>query len=416
MKKKKLKLSDTAGESHVIKSTSPPQHETRLDAYSDILIAKTAALANEVMEDTDNKLSSALNDIFNKKFESCWEELKRTESDKISRVKKNFVHEIASDAYNMMSYTVPKTIGAPIPPINDVIKFVFYTHYFNTEHLSDSERASMQRSAEYKHKLLMDASGPMIYSNVLSVEHLPKGTRYSPEIYTCEVLCDQYLPRVGIILGAQEKTNELKPVLLNVLITRALLLVKNILRQLTYSLPSEAFISWRTLFELEYIILALTSYSNELSELYSIFGEFAFLDDEGDEEKWEECKRYAEHFNAKNTPAFRNYGWILAINKELNPSLKSLVKICNDEERYQAFKDASKFTHVSSRSFKTDQNTVYRFIIGQLGLSMDNLDRAITSLFKQYDLQIPNESEFPFNLARKRFDKVQNEFWKWHLK
>ncbi len=199
--------------------------------------------------------------------------------------------------------------------------------------------------------------------------------------------------------------------------------VKNILAQLTQSFPSEAIISWRTLFEIEYKILALIKYDAVLSRYYQKFSEYSFLDEDSDERLWKGFEDEAKTFNKKTSDfGFRNYGWILVIKDqgELKPNLKSLLKIAkyNDydhEQRYGSYQDACQFSH--SNAFTLDvmnrKDKQYAFVISNLFISIQNLKNAWVTFLNQFNIPLGEEQIEQLNTL---FEKYKETCWAFKAK
>jgi hypothetical protein len=264
--------------------------------------------------------------------------------------------------------------------------------------MTDEERATLQKDEKYKESV-REAIKSTLKKEATGLQYRSLASKYSPEIYTCDFLCDIFLNRLIPLQNSlpehiQNDNREcLRFETIRQLLENSFGLLKSVLQQLTYSLPAQTIIAWRALFELEYILLVLTRYDAVLAYNYKEFGKFSNLDEDSDEKLKDRFQQYADTFNnGKKDISFRNYGWILTINGDnLTPSLKTLLKLANQEERYQAYKDASSFVHTNSISLNIDGHRLYVFLIKQIFNTLQNLENVFFTFMEDYKLALNDE-------------------------
>ena len=345
-----------------------------------------------------NKIMKHLEQLFDTEFDRCWEILKHTQPKKIRKVKRNFAFELSAKIFGYCVAKFTLEYKMIIPTVESMVNYVFHYHYFYTNTLSDSERASLQNNEEYK-KRVQDYISHLFLQKAHSLKPNSSATIYNPEIYTCDLLCDFFIKKAqSLNISLTNEDEKLRFTTLRNLFLRAFGYVKSILTLLTQSFPAEAITTWRTLFEIEYTILVLIKYGSVLSKYYHKFGEFSFLDEDSDEQALTEYERFAKEFNQKPyLSGFRNYGWILTEKHEeqLKPNLKSLLKIAkfneyDHEDRYQAYKDASKFSHSNAVTINISHDNYgsYAFVITNLLISIQNLKYAFIKFLDQYSVTL----------------------------
>lgn len=355
-------------------------------------------------------------------FDQEWEILQQTQSDKLKKVKQQFVKSVSNDIYKQCwekfarySTQLPATI------VSDIVNYVFHYHFLLTSCLNDADRAFCQKNDQYKADVVKHVLEVVIRKNIYGLKPNSSATVYNPEIYTCDFLCDFFVKKVmSLSLSLSNEDEKLRFTTLQKLFLLAFRYVKSILTLLTHSFPAEAIITWRSLFEIEYTILVLIKYDSILSKYYHKFGEFSFLDEDSDEQAIAEYERFAKKFNQDPyRSGFRNYGWILTIGdqEKPKPNLKSLLRIAkfneyDHEQRYCAYQDASKFSHSNAVTLNApyDDYGSYAFVINNLFTSINNLKYAFINFLKQYNLPLEDDQQKEVESLFKKYVKTYKMF------
>lgn len=365
-------------------------------------------------------------------FKVEFESLKKQFPKKAKKVKENFLREVFLESLDRCLETIAEiqhdydSKGIAVRFIDlwsmhssfEIIRYAFHTHYFNVADLEDGERAELQRNASYR-EMLISAVKRIFIADITGVKKVVPATKYDPEIYACEIFVDNL---IRVIHGLGEFSLEgdelIRYKVLCSLLSSALLQMKNILLQLTGSLPSEAVSSWRSLFEVEYKLLVLIDYDATLAAVYKDFGDFAPVDGELSEKDEERLREYASEYGYKSpcAPCFKNYGWILAIQDqgELQPSLKQLVSLATGEStdaeprRYAEYRIACLLSHSNGKyaGEKLNEGNIYHFVQQNLSLSADNVFNAFINFSHQYSVPIDDEMRAVIESSYKAYKKT----------
>lgn len=328
-----------------------------------------------------------------KAVEWHWERLKGKYPERAARMKRAFFVKMALHIYNfLLDHHLKGDIG--IPSIDEVTSLLFHFHYFYSGHLPDGERAEHQRSDKYKEELSTRVANH-IFMRMQSLSLKAGGNEYSPEIVCTEGYIDA-LTRVALSatpVTTDEKNTQERFATIRPLIIMALSLAKSILYQMSSSLPSHALISWRSLLELEYKVLVLSMYDSTLTKRFTEFGKYEMLDEDKDADSplmanYRERARL-DGYDVRHQ-GYKNYGWLLSIEMQDGwkpyPSLKFLLTVVGDTERYEKFRTASTFTHHSAATLHKHEGAIYDFLVSEMSRSLQNLQEAIDNLKEQYGI------------------------------
>lgn len=356
---------------------------------NDPISAMQNALAN--LSQLYSDANQAVKNYFNFLFERHWEQLKTEYKEEFNsnKVKKNFVREISLLIYNIFNTIPDEYKTTTMIEIPEIIRYVFKYHYLHNYDKSDQERAANQKDEGYRQQICDDVI--RIFLKTPKSDMLcPVITKYDPITYTLEELCDLHLAILhkgfDVHFHNENEKDDFRALILYNLFVNAFFKIKSVLNQLTNTVPSEAAITWRSLFELEHTINIVNAYDYDFSKIYADFLEFK-LSDEDDvrPELMQKISSYAEKYSKKtNDLNFKNYGWILHIDDSLPMNFKSLLKLCKDEERYENYRKASHYVHANADPMRNDMTELSNFTIRQLHVSVANIVKDINRYYEYY--------------------------------
>lgn len=335
-------------------------------------------------------------------FETVWEDLKNNQPVKIDKVKQKFVKECSFKLYEIA------LIEKWNVDLSEIVKFVFHQHYHRAGKLPDDKRAQLQKDEEYKKELYKEAQKFFDLQRNYSFHRGSIVTEYSPEIYTCNHVCCAYIKALVIVRDYGKQNYGIEFLVVFELIYNAFWMAKNILTQLTNGIPpSEAIITFRTLMEYECKASILNKSDGRVSEVFEDFKKISCLeisDMHDDDQRLIRYKEHAKNFGHNiNDKAFQNYGWILAIDKESRPNVKTLFKLSGNEDRYAVYKSASNFIH-ANRLNCPDKN-IYNFLISEMFITIWNLKNEVSIFLSNFLIKLEDKDNFLDDLL-KRYDAI----------
>lgn len=307
---------------------------------------------------------------------------------------KQFISEMypmALDNYVTASrvYSHIKVNPFEVARSSDVVEFICEFHLMNISGMPEQQVSGMQRNTEYRAALARDVGKAMFF-----VEHViddeGRGIdRYNPLVVFPSVLFN-YLLTVLRSLDGRNVFLGSKRELLNNLYQYMILQLQSIMELLTINIK-DAVCLWRNLHETECIATVLYKNDESVAEDFLYFQKFAFIDEyESDKPEVVEINELYNDFkkNYREMKAtrdeFREKGWLrgaIGFNAEHGFNVKrGLQPMAGLEDRYQAYRTASKIVHPSGITFNTGDGSLLLFAYEQLLLTTDNLLTQIAGL------------------------------------
>ena len=327
----------------------------------------------------------------NENFDYYWRRLQKLPSVK---VKENVVKDITtkiSIVYPIYMQDKGFKLERTQMDMDKIIKYTYHYLAFYTGKLSDSERVEKYKDEAYINGLASEICNDIFFNEELSISLTAETSEYSPLVVGFNTLCKLLLKYIAVDIAVNDL--DFKGKHLNKLFQQAFGMVQSCLMLAANGLASDAVALWRTLHELECVLILLSRYEEGLIKKYIAHQKYYDLEIAKENNlangQIEQLKLELERERSlyKPKPAekpFINYGWLLPI-KEYRESGRPLAfkgglqDFAGQGDRATAYVTACKASHPTAVTLIRRQSKFFVFLIAQLYESMANLvDCALT--------------------------------------
>lgn len=272
---------------------------------------------------------------------------------------------------------------------SDVVQFICEFHLMNINGLPTARVAEMQSNPDYRAALGRDVGKALFFIEHVIDDEGRGIDKYNPLIVFPSVLFN-YLLTVLKSLDGRNVFLGSRRALLNDLYQYMIVQLQSIMALLSINIK-DAVCLWRNLHETECIATVLYKNDESVAEDFLYFQKFAFIDEyESDKPEVVEINELytvfkSGHREMKATrDEFREKGWLrgaIGFSAEHGFNVKrGLQPMAGLEDRYQAYRTASKIVHPSGITFKFNDGGSLVFAYEQMLLTTDNLLSQIAGL------------------------------------
>lgn len=273
--------------------------------------------------------------------------------------------------------------------LTHIVEILCEFHVNNTNGLKEEKTQKLEADENYNKKLASDCGRAIFFVEHVSDESGHGIGRYSPLIVFPSMLYN-YLISVLKKLDSLNTFQTEKAKVQNELFQYLLLQLRSVMNLLNINIK-DAVCLWRNLHETECIATIISRNNEEVSKEFTYFQKFAFIDDfESDKPEVVEINEIYYDFkkNYREMKATRNEfcekGW-LRLADGFNASngfnfKRGLQPMAGLEDRYQAFRSASRIVHPSSVTLKFNQISAFNFAYDQILHTTQNILNQISEL------------------------------------
>ena len=348
-------------------------------------------------------------------FDYYWNRIRKLPD---GTVKKKVVKEITTTiciAYPMLMENKGYNFDLSKFDMGIAIRYVYHYLAFYTGHLSDEDRVKKYNDKAFKDGLVNDICNDMFFNEDLEMLLNVEISEFSPVVVGYKTLCKLLLKYVA--LDIPKNNLDFKGTYLNMLFQQAFGMVESCLMLAANGLASDALALWRTLHELECVVILLTRYDEKLIGKYVDHQKYYDLEVADEYNTNEKVEKLKEELALAREPytkrgshkAFINYGWLLLIKefRESNRPLNfkdGLQYLAGQSHRYKAYMTASKASHPTAVTLIRKQSSFFIVLISQLYDTMYNLINYAMTFVKRYNPSFSGAEEEILKIHLGRLD------------